>query len=114
MSPVGGVGINLAIQDAVAAANQLTAPLRENRVTLSDLAKVQRRRMFPTRMTQWLQLQIQNRILGRVLANPRPIRPVALLRLLRWFPWLRRLPPRIIGLGFRPEHIRTPDAFANR
>ena len=112
MSPVGGVGINLAIQDAVATANQLALPLRVGRVTVSDLAKVQRRRTFPTRMTQLLQVVFQKRILGRILASRRPIQPAAFVRLLTWFPWLRRIPARLLGVGFRPEHIRTPDTFA--
>jgi 2-polyprenyl-6-methoxyphenol hydroxylase-like FAD-dependent oxidoreductase len=111
MSPVGGVGINLAIQDAVAAANRLVLPLRAGNVSVSDLAKVQRRRMFPTRMTQFLQVQIQTRILSRVLSSRRPLRPVLLPRILKWFPGLRRIPARVLGVGFRPEHIRTPEAF---
>jgi len=114
MSPVGGVGINLAIQDAVAAANQLAEPLRTGRLTIVDLARVQRRRMLPTQITQLLQVQIQKRILSRVLASRRPLRPATLLRLLNWFPWLRRIPARIIGVGIRPEHIRTGNAFAGK
>jgi len=109
MSPVGGVGINLAIQDAVAAANQLAGPLRAGRFRLSDLAKVQRRRTFPTQMTQGIQVLIQTRILNRVLSSRRPLRPNFLLRMLAWFPWLRRIPARLIGVGFRPEHIHTPE-----
>lgn len=111
MSPVGGVGINLAIQDAVATANQLAAKLKDGRITVSDLAKVQRRRTFPTQATQFIQVQAQNRILSRVLASKRPINPAPVLRLLRWFPWLRRVPARMFAVGFRPEHIRTPDAY---
>ena len=112
MSPVGGVGINLAIQDAVAAANQLAGPLRAGRVKLSDLAKVQRRRTFPTQMTQAAQVLIQKRILNRVLSSRRPLRPNFLLRMFAWLPWLRRIPARIIGVGFRPEHIHTPEGSA--
>lgn len=112
MSPVGGVGINLAVQDAVAAANRLAAPLRAGTVTASDLAKVQRRRRFPTVATQWVQVQIQERVLGRVLASRGMLTPPLALRLLNRFPFLRRIPARLLGLGFRPEHIRTPDAFA--
>jgi 2-polyprenyl-6-methoxyphenol hydroxylase-like FAD-dependent oxidoreductase len=112
MSPVGGVGINLAIQDAVATANRLAAPLRDGRVTVSDLAAVQRRRTFPTQATQWFQVQIQTRVLGRVLALKHRPRPALVLRLLNRFPILRRIPARVLGLGFRPEHIYTPDAFA--
>ena len=110
MSPIGGVGINLAIQDAVAAANILAAPLREGRVTDASLAAVQQRRTLPTRAIQWLQLRIQNNVLNPVLksaARPKPPWPV---KLLNWFPLLQRLPARIIGLGVRPEHVRTPQA----
>jgi 2-polyprenyl-6-methoxyphenol hydroxylase-like FAD-dependent oxidoreductase len=114
MSPVGGVGINLAIQDAVAAANRLAEPLRLGKVTISELAKVQRRRTLPTQVTQMLQVQIQKRILSRVLASRRSLRPAVLVRLLNWFPWLRRIPARLIGVGIRPEHIRTPNAFPGR
>jgi 2-polyprenyl-6-methoxyphenol hydroxylase-like FAD-dependent oxidoreductase len=112
MSPVGGVGINLAIQDAVAAANQLAGKLKDGRVTVSDLAKVQRRRTFPTQATQFIQVQAQNRILSRVLASKQPINPAPITHMLKWFPWMRRIPARMLGVGFRPEHIRTPDAFA--
>jgi 2-polyprenyl-6-methoxyphenol hydroxylase-like FAD-dependent oxidoreductase len=106
MSPVGGVGINLAIQDAVAAANILVTPLRQGGVTLDHLRALQRRREPPTRMTQRLQVAIQNRIIGNVLARTMTPRPPFAVRLLGWFPLLRRLPARIIGMGFRPEHIR--------
>jgi 2-polyprenyl-6-methoxyphenol hydroxylase-like FAD-dependent oxidoreductase len=110
MSPVGGVGINLAVQDAVAAANLLFAPLAAGGVSTSDLAQVQRRRKFPTRMTQWLQVQIQNRIIRRILAGRKQLTPPWPLRLLRRFPVLRRIPARLIGMGFRPEHVHTPAA----
>jgi 2-polyprenyl-6-methoxyphenol hydroxylase-like FAD-dependent oxidoreductase len=82
MSPVGGVGINLAIQDAVAAANILAGPLREGAVSADELAKMQRRRAFPTRLTQRVQTLIQKRIVGRGLRNPGPTRLPWLLRLL--------------------------------
>lgn len=111
MSPVGGVGINLAIQDAVAAANILARPLSHGYVSLSHLQKLQWRREFPTRVTQWAQVQIQNRILGRVLGASQPTRTPRLLRLLQWFPVLRRIPARLIGIGVRPEHVKTPDVF---
>jgi 2-polyprenyl-6-methoxyphenol hydroxylase-like FAD-dependent oxidoreductase len=107
MSPIGGVGINLAVQDAVATANILAAPLRAGKLATADLASVQRRRMFPTRMTQRMQVTIQNRIIRRALAGRRAMKPGFLLRLMRWFPVLRRIPARLIGMGFRPEHIRT-------
>jgi 2-polyprenyl-6-methoxyphenol hydroxylase-like FAD-dependent oxidoreductase len=106
MSPVGGVGINLAIQDAVAAANILTPPLLEDRLTTRDLEQVQRRRMFPTRATQAMQVFVQEQVLGRALGNPRVSLPWPLRLFNRW-PILRRLPARAIGLGFRPEHVRT-------
>ena len=112
MSPVGGVGINLAIQDAVAAANILAEKLRAGRVESSDLRAVQHRRTLPTRLTQWLQVQIQNRLITRVLATRGPIIPPLALSLLRRFPILRRIPARAIGVGGRPEHVKTKDAFA--
>ena len=107
MSPIGGVGINLAIQDAVAAANLLAGPLLSGRLTEADLAKVQARRILPTRLTQRVQRLIQDRIIAPVLSGdgtaPRP--PLA-LRLLDRLPWLQRIPARLVGLGFRPEHPR--------
>ncbi len=109
MSPVGGVGINLAIQDAVAAANLLAGPLRQGRVTTEDLRQVQRRREWPTRFTQRAQVLIQDRIISRVLGSRGPLPLPWPLRLLRRFPILRRIPARIVGLGFRPEHVKSPD-----
>ena len=105
MSPIGGVGINLAIQDAVATANILTPKLLQGSVSQRDLEAVQRRREFPTRATQWLQVVLQNRVIGRVLASTEKMSPPLLVRLLGWLPFLRRLPARLIGLGFRPEHV---------
>ncbi len=110
MSPIGGVGINLAIQDAVAAANILAKPLAEGRVTDALLAAVQRRRAMPTRVIQWLQVQIQNNVLNPVLKSAARPKPPFAAKLLNWFPPLQRLPARIIGLGVRPEHVRTPQA----
>jgi 2-polyprenyl-6-methoxyphenol hydroxylase-like FAD-dependent oxidoreductase len=112
MSPIGGVGINLAIQDAVATANILTAPLRTNCVARSDLAKVQRRRDFPTRVTQSLQLMIQNRVINAVLTSQEELSVPWPLRLLRKFPILRRIPARLIGLGIRPEHVKTREELS--
>jgi 2-polyprenyl-6-methoxyphenol hydroxylase-like FAD-dependent oxidoreductase len=106
MSPVGGVGINLAIQDAVATANILVPRLREGGATVDDLRAVQRRREPPTRKTQRLQVAIQNRVIGNVLSRTSRPKPPFAVRLLGWFPLLRRFPARIIGMGFRPEHIR--------
>jgi len=107
MSPVGGVGVNLAIQDAVAGANLLSAKLRDNSLTDADVAAVQRRREFPTRVTQALQLFIQNRVVRGVLAADKPLEAPLVLRLFDAVPLLRRLPARLIGLGVRPEHIET-------
>ena len=106
MSPIGGVGINLAVQDAVAAANVLVPRLRQGKAVLEDLRAVQRRRELPTRLTQKLQLLIQNRVIRRVLRSTVTPKPPLLIRLLGAFPMLRRLPARIVGMGFRPEHIR--------
>ena len=109
MSPIGGVGINLAIQDAVAAANILWLPLRARTVSEDMLRKVQERREFPTRTTQRLQLFIQDHVVSNVLARTtRPSAPFG-VRLLDWLPVLRRIPARLLGLGFRPEHVRTPE-----
>jgi 2-polyprenyl-6-methoxyphenol hydroxylase-like FAD-dependent oxidoreductase len=106
MSPVGGVGINLAVQDAVAASNILAAALVERRVTIDDLAKVQKRREFPMRMIQAFQVLVQNRVLVPTLGGTLGKPPLA-MRLLRRFPPLRALPARWIGVGVRPEHIQT-------
>ncbi len=111
MSPVGGVGINLAIQDAVAAANILARPLLENYVSLSHLQKVQWRREFPTRVTQWGQVQVQERIFSSVLSTQQNFRTPWFLRLFKKFPVLRRIPARLIGIGVRPEHVKTPDVL---
>jgi 2-polyprenyl-6-methoxyphenol hydroxylase-like FAD-dependent oxidoreductase len=106
MSPVGGIGINLAIQDAVAAANLLVRPLREGTLVEGDLAKLQRRRMLPTRITQALQVFVQNNVLSTILARKGPIAVPWILRLAQRWAFLRRFPARFIGLGFRPEHVR--------
>ncbi len=107
MSPIGGVGINLAVQDAVAAANILAEPLRRETVTIDTLKDVQQRREFPTRFTQRLQIVLQNNIIGPALRGERPKAPV-FMKVLQW-PLLRRIPGRVLALGVRPEHIRTPD-----
>jgi 2-polyprenyl-6-methoxyphenol hydroxylase-like FAD-dependent oxidoreductase len=107
MSPIGGVGINLAVQDAVATANILAGPFLRGAITVDDLSKVQRRREWPTLMTQRLQAFIQNRVIGRVLGGgARPSAPLV-LRLMNQWPPLRRIPARVLGVGFRPEHVRT-------
>ena len=115
MSPVGGVGINLAIQDAVAAANRLWRPLRDGESTDLWARRVRDRRAFPTRMTQLLQVFAHRKVIAPTLASSAPIRELpAPLRLLRDFPLLRRIPARVVGLGFRPEHVRSPEGSKNR
>jgi 2-polyprenyl-6-methoxyphenol hydroxylase-like FAD-dependent oxidoreductase len=110
MSPIGGVGINLAIQDAVATANILGSKLLQGAPTWDDLDSVQQRRMFPTRATQWLQIRVQNGVIKRVLTGTRPMSLPWPLKLARMFPSLRRIPGRMIGMGFRPEHVQTFEA----
>ena len=108
MSPIGGIGINLAIQDAVAAANILAPAFARGVPSLDDLKRVQQRREFPTKVTQNFQMAVQNNIMTRMLTtkeNPKPPLPV---RLLNRFPFLRSLPARFIGIGVRPEHVRSP------
>ena len=108
MSPIGGVGINLAIQDAVAAANLLAGPLRDGVLSDSSLAAVERRRTLPTRLTQALQLMVQRRFLGPLIGADRPMAAPWQALLFNRFPPLRRLPARIVGIGFRPEHVHIP------
>jgi 2-polyprenyl-6-methoxyphenol hydroxylase-like FAD-dependent oxidoreductase len=113
MSPIGGVGINLAIQDAVAAANILVPALSTVASADPYLQKVQARREFPTRMTQAVQVFAHKRFIGPALATQAPLKRLPLpLFLLKHFPILRRIPARMVGLGFRPEHIHTPDSHA--
>jgi 2-polyprenyl-6-methoxyphenol hydroxylase-like FAD-dependent oxidoreductase len=107
------VGINLAIQDAVAAANRLSSGLLGGTLRTEDLESVQRRRMFPTRMMQRLQVAIQDRILGRVLGGEGPLTVPWPLRLFDRFPVLQAIPARVIGLGFRPEHVGRDIAHAD-
>jgi 2-polyprenyl-6-methoxyphenol hydroxylase-like FAD-dependent oxidoreductase len=107
MSPIGGVGVNLAVQDAVATANILGPRFRSGGVTAADLALVQQRREMPTRLTQRLQILAQNRVITGVLRGTTTPRPPLALRLLGVFPVLQRVPARLIGMGFRPEHV-TP------
>jgi 2-polyprenyl-6-methoxyphenol hydroxylase-like FAD-dependent oxidoreductase len=109
MSPIGGVGINIAIQDAVAASNLLAAPLREERLKDSDLAAVQARRLFPARATQAMQIFLQNRVIAPSLGGG-TLRVPFFLRVLQWFPILLRLPARLMGMGVRPEHVHTRPA----
>jgi 2-polyprenyl-6-methoxyphenol hydroxylase-like FAD-dependent oxidoreductase len=109
MSPIGGVGINLAIQDAVATANILGARLLRGAPTPSELNAVQRRRVFPTRVTQSFQIFIQNNVITRILSSTKPMSLPWPLKLTRMFPVLRRFPARAIGMGVRPEHVKTPE-----
>jgi 2-polyprenyl-6-methoxyphenol hydroxylase-like FAD-dependent oxidoreductase len=112
MSPIGGVGINLAIQDAVAAANLLGAILVQRSPSETELAPVQRRRMFPTRVTQKFQVFMQNNVIQRVLATDKPMHAPWIMKLIGKSPFLRRIPARMLGLGVRPEHVRTPQVAA--
>jgi 2-polyprenyl-6-methoxyphenol hydroxylase-like FAD-dependent oxidoreductase len=111
MSPLGGVGINLAVQDAVAAATILAEPLQRHRVTDHDLAAVRRRRLFPTAVTQAVQRVLQKALLGPLLRGADPTPPAALLSLVERLPWLSVLPAYFVGVGVRPEHA---PAFARR
>ena len=107
MSPAGGVGINLAIQDAVATANLLVAKLRSGPVSVDDLRQVQLRREWPTRLIQGMQVFIHRAVVtGRASGNKQSLPLV--VRLLKWFPILRQLPARFIGIGPRPEHFHSP------
>jgi 2-polyprenyl-6-methoxyphenol hydroxylase-like FAD-dependent oxidoreductase len=114
MSPIGGVGVNLAVQDAVAAANRLAAPLKAGAATDDDLRAIQARRTLPVRFTQALQLAMQNRIIGPALAGTQRPKPPLLFKLLDLVPVLRRIPGRLLAIGIRPEHIHTPDVLAAR
>jgi len=109
MSPIGGVGINLAVQDAVAAANRLAAPLKAGTGSDDDLRAIQARRTFPVRFTQALQLTMQSQIISRALAGTQKPKPPLLLKLFDMIPLLRRIPGRLLAVGVRPEHIHTPD-----
>jgi len=109
MSPIGGVGINLAIQDAVAAANILWKPLQRGAPSAADLQTVQDRRVLPTRLTQAVQVFVQNRVLSPALGKKGGIGTSLLISMLRAFPSLKRIPARVVGLGIRPEHIRSPE-----
>lgn len=111
MSPIGGVGINVAIQDAVAAANILAGPMANGEPVDPLLPRVRKRRMPAVRAIQRFQDAAQRRIISQVLAREDgPVRPALPLRLLGAFPWLRRLPAAFLGFGPRAEHVRSPDA----
>ena len=111
MSPIAGVGINLAIQDAVAAANILAGPFREGAVSVDHLARVQKRRTLPTRLTQGFQVMIQKQIVARVLGSSERVQLPWQQQLLNNVKLLLRIRGRIVGLGFRPEHVKTPDVY---
>ena len=108
MSPVGGVGIILAIQDAVAAANVLAPILKRRAPRRSELKRIQARREFPTRVTQWVQVRIQNNVLASTIRSQVTPRAPLFLHLLNHWRWLRQWPARFVGIGVRPEHVRTP------
>ncbi|MEM7192045.1 MAG: FAD-dependent oxidoreductase [Pseudomonadota bacterium] len=109
MSPIGGVGVNLAVQDAVAAANILAVPLLERHLSEADLARVQKRRIRPVKLTQKLQVFVQNRVISNVLAASEISDVPLVIRMLNAVPWLQRIPGRLIGLGFQPEHVELPE-----
>jgi 2-polyprenyl-6-methoxyphenol hydroxylase-like FAD-dependent oxidoreductase len=112
MSPIGGVGVNLALQDAIAAANILAEPLRRKRVGIDDLRRVQKRRNFPTWATQKMQVAIQNNVIDPMLTSGKTPKVPRVLRLAQRWTWLQRIPARIIGIGVRPEHVRAPSPSA--
>jgi 2-polyprenyl-6-methoxyphenol hydroxylase-like FAD-dependent oxidoreductase len=112
MSPIGGVGVNLAVQDAVAAANRLAAPLKAGTASDDDLRGIQARRSFPVRFTQALQLIMQKRILSPALASTQRPKPPLLFKLVGALPLLQRIPGRLLAVGVRPEHVHTPDMLA--
>jgi 2-polyprenyl-6-methoxyphenol hydroxylase-like FAD-dependent oxidoreductase len=110
MSPIGGVGVNVAVQDAIAAANILYAQLRQGAVPDSLLAAVQARREPAVKLTQAMQVFIQNRAITNVLRGTGTVKPPFVIRLFNYLPWLRRLPARFVGMGFRMERVRSPQA----
>jgi 2-polyprenyl-6-methoxyphenol hydroxylase-like FAD-dependent oxidoreductase len=109
MSPVAGVGINLAVQDAVAAANVIAEPLLDGALRDEHLQRIQRRRQWPAAVTQRLQLLVQNRVIAEALKGQSEVTPPLAFRLIDRLPLLRRIPARLIGLGVRPEHVATRD-----
>jgi 2-polyprenyl-6-methoxyphenol hydroxylase-like FAD-dependent oxidoreductase len=112
MSPIGGVGVNLAVQDAVAAANILWQPLKAGTLGEDDLDRVERRREFPTRVTQRIQVIVQNNVIDRLLGAGEALAAPWPLRLTSWFAPLRLIPAWLVGKGVRPEHVHTPDIRA--
>lgn len=114
MSPIGGVGVNVAIQDAIAAANILYAALRQGAVTDSLLAAVQARREPAVKLTQAFQVFIQNRAITNMLRGRGAVRAPLVIRLFNYLPWLRRLPAHFVGLGFRMERVKSPEILPPR
>ena len=108
MSPIGGVGVNLAVQDAVAAANILAEPLRLGQLTNDHLDQVQKRRTFPMKVIQKMQTTVQGRLIDPLISSDKPITAPWIMRIFNVLPFLRRIPARTVGIGPRPEHVRTP------
>ncbi len=114
MSPVGGVGVNLAVQDAVATANLLAGKIREGCPSEDELDAVRRRREFPVKMTQRMQVVVQNNIISGALKDGNaPVRVPLIVRLVTAVPWLQAIPARFVALGVRPEHVHSPIAHAS-
>jgi 2-polyprenyl-6-methoxyphenol hydroxylase-like FAD-dependent oxidoreductase len=111
MSPVGGVGVNLAIQDAVATANLLFDRFGNDGPSLDDLNLVQARREFPVRATQAIQVFVQNRLINRAITD-KQFSPPLVMRIVNSSPWLQSLTARMIGIGVRPEHVHSPKVKA--
>lgn len=112
MSPVGGVGINLAIQDAVATANLFAAKLKSGSLRDADLDPLRRRRLLPVKIIQQAQMTVHDRVLRPVLSGAhRRLEPPLFLKVLNANGWLRRWPAQILGMGIRPEHVRSPADF---
>jgi 2-polyprenyl-6-methoxyphenol hydroxylase-like FAD-dependent oxidoreductase len=107
MSPIGGVGVNVAIQDAIAAGNILATPLRLGQLTNDHLDRVQKRRSFPMKVIQRMQLTVQSQLIDPLLNSNEPMTAPWGMRLFNIFPFLRRIPARLVGIGVRPEHVRT-------
>jgi 2-polyprenyl-6-methoxyphenol hydroxylase-like FAD-dependent oxidoreductase len=109
MSPVGGVGVNLAIQDAVAAANLLAAKLAGGCPPEDELDAVRRRREFPVRMTQTMQVVVQNNLISAAIGpQDQPLRIPLFVRIINAIPWLQGITARFIAVGVRPEHVHSP------
>src|SRR5262249_47486003 len=107
MSPIGGVGVNLAVEDPGGGANIPPTPPTEGRLTTDHLDQVQKRRTFPMKVIQQMQLTVQERLIDKILDARKPIQAPWVMRLFNIFPFLRRIPARIVGVGVRPEHIHT-------